>query len=539
MTKTVLDLTEAQRMYFKRIRMIATSRQPYVAEAILRLIPVSTPDIKTMAVDKFWRLYIDFDYIMNKGYEYGAGILAHEIWHVLRKHEQRGEELNFSSTDLQDIWNIAGDLEINDDIENLIPVEAFVPGKGSFSFLEKGKTAEEYYYSIINKITEAQGLGKPNSNEGSNEPNIMNGDNEVSTPDISSDTTEGNTEPIEQTPSFDMSKILDALEEKSKCGSGAGNNNLQEIELGEEQAPKVSAYEADALKKKTARNIKEALEHNELSKEGQALSIWAEEVLAHKPINWRTVLQNALKTAVYYTTGQKDYVKTVPNRRQPIPNVVMPAMKSPKPRVAVGIDTSGSNLVKLGIVIEEVMAITKKTGIRGRDLLTFNVDDAVVANTTRFITNKKDLQFSGAGGTNLNTAFDFVSKSLHKKIDIFILLTDGEYTDWYESKPKYCGNITFITVLLVDSNNKELTEEVISIAKQKLSSWNHIVIVDIANEVIPEQQNQNIPKKVKEIQQTTAYEYRPQDFTWTYKDKEDKPELPPETHITKIEKYEQ
>lgn len=536
MTKTVLDLTEAQRMYFKRIRMIATSRQPYVAEAILRLIPVSTPDIKTMAVDKFWRLYIDFDYIMNKGYEYGAGILAHEVWHVLRKHEQRSEDMNISSTDLQDIWNIAGDLEINDDIENLIPVEAFVPGKGSFSFLEKGKTAEEYYYSIINKITEAQGLGKPNSNEGSNEPNIMNGDNEVSTPDISSDAIEGNTEPVEQTPSFDMSKILDALEEKSKCGSGAGNNNLQEIELEEQEAPKVSPYEAEVLKKKTARNIKEAFEQSELSQEGQALSIWAEEVLAHKPINWRTILQNTLKTAVYHTTGQKDYVKTVPNRRQPIPNVIMPAMKSPKPRVAVGIDTSASNLIKLGIVIEEVMAITKRTGIRGRDLLTFNVDDSVVENATRFITNKKDLHFSGAGGTNLNKAFDFVSKSLHKKIDIFILLTDGEYDNWYETKPKYCGNITFITVLMVDSNNKELTEEVISIAKEKLSSWNHIVVVDIANETIPEQHNQNLPKKVKPIEETTAYEYRPQDFTWTYKNKNNEPKPTKEQSITKIEK---
>lgn len=506
---SLLDLTEEQRIYFKRIRMIATNRQPYVAEAILRLIPVSMPEIETMAVDKFWRLYIDFDYMMQEGYEYGAGVLSHEVWHLLRKHQERSESINISSQDEQDIWNIAGDLEINDDIMELIPDKAFIPGEAPFEFLEKGKSAEEYFYAIIEKIKAAYNDNSENSYQ------IENGN--------SSGAGNNPNNPENNLLSrFDMSNILHAMEHGAKCGSGAGNNKLKDKELTEEEAPTINEYEAEGITKQTARNIKKAVEDeaNEITnRQAQNLSIWAEEVLEHKPINWRIVLQNAIKKAVYYTSGQKDYIKTIPNRKQPIPNVVMPAMKSPQPRLAVGIDTSGSNLIKLGLVIEEVMAITKKTGIRGRDLITFNIDESVVDNEITYIKNKKDIKFRGAGGTELNKAFDFVAKKLRKDIDIFILLTDGEYDEWYEQKPKYCGNISFITVIIVDGNNKN-TENIINTAKTKLSKWNKVIIIDIAKEKIKEQKNQNIkdeePLKKKQNQ---TYVFRPQDFTWTYVDK--------------------
>jgi predicted metal-dependent peptidase len=63
--------------------------RPYVTAAVLALIPVETTDVDTMAVDKYGRLYFNPEWMDKVSVEELAGVIYHEIWHLLRKHPWR------------------------------------------------------------------------------------------------------------------------------------------------------------------------------------------------------------------------------------------------------------------------------------------------------------------------------------------------------------------------------------------------------------------------------------------------------------------
>lgn len=91
-------------------RFKATSVRPYLSAGIWALIPVESKGLGTLGVDKHWRMYYDPDVIETWSVDEIAGVLYHEISHLLRDHCYRAEDMGTSLDPLTAArWNIAGD----------------------------------------------------------------------------------------------------------------------------------------------------------------------------------------------------------------------------------------------------------------------------------------------------------------------------------------------------------------------------------------------------------------------------------------------
>lgn len=485
-TKSRKELTKEESDFYKLIRLRATSNgvgQPYIASAIFRLTPISAPGLGTMGVDKFWRCYIDFEFMMEKGVEYAAGVLAHEPWHLLRDHNKRAENVGADKTPF--LWNIAGDLEINDDIMELVPKDSLFPGKGKFADFKPEQIAE-VYYAQVKKIVEenqktCQQCGKPKADP--NGQQQQNGDQQGQGQQGSG---QGDQQGQGQQGggSGDGHGHSDNGQEtcsghgngqgglpNPNCGSGSGNT-LEGYELSEGEAEAVDSDEHESIKKQIAEEIRRYSRSNP-GKVGGSAQIWADAVLAHKPVSWRQVLRGQLKSAIAYKRGHTDYVRKRPARRQPIKDVVMPALRSPVPRIGLAIDTSGSNLHKLGVIIDEISAMTKQVGVRGNDLVAFAVDTRKSGKLQK-VTDPKKIDLTGGGGTDMRVAYTELA-TISPKVDIGIILTDGE-TPWPTEPPS--RNVKYITVIVVDSG-RNWTQNIIDEAEKAVGGWSKIVVVDV------------------------------------------------------------
>ena len=98
-------------------RMAAVEAMPYFARALFALSPVAAPGLKTFAVDRYWRLYVDPTMLgTDEGWSIplAGAVLLHEVGHVLRDHGGRADSVD-SPVD-RTMWNVAADAEINDDL---------------------------------------------------------------------------------------------------------------------------------------------------------------------------------------------------------------------------------------------------------------------------------------------------------------------------------------------------------------------------------------------------------------------------------------
>jgi len=123
-------------MGIEEARLWLIAKRPYLASGIFRLHYVESKEVPTLGVSQRWVCYYNPEFCSGlKVQELGTAI-CHELYHLLRLHyERRG------SRD-PDVWNVAGDLEINDDLELQLHPSALTPQR--FGFPE-GRTAEEYY----------------------------------------------------------------------------------------------------------------------------------------------------------------------------------------------------------------------------------------------------------------------------------------------------------------------------------------------------------------------------------------------------------
>lgn len=123
-----------------RLRLV--KERPYLASAAWALQPVQKPGLGTLAVDMYWRLYYDPAVVTRWNVEELAGVLYHEICHLLRDHASRMKDFD------RVVANIAADAEINDDIiaEGVrlpdTPVTPATIGQPD------GLLAEEYYAAL-------------------------------------------------------------------------------------------------------------------------------------------------------------------------------------------------------------------------------------------------------------------------------------------------------------------------------------------------------------------------------------------------------
>lgn len=130
-----------------RLRLV--KERPYLASAAWALQPVERPGLGTMAVDMWWRLYYDPAVTSRWTVEELAGVLYHEIAHLLRDHASRMKDFDRIAA------NIAADAEINDDLlaEGVkLPAGAVTPASIG---QPDGLLAEEYYAALENQARQS------------------------------------------------------------------------------------------------------------------------------------------------------------------------------------------------------------------------------------------------------------------------------------------------------------------------------------------------------------------------------------------------
>lgn len=264
-------------------RLIAADRYPFLAVALYALSPVATPGLGTFAVDDRWRLYIDPEALARWDTEEVAGVLLHELSHVVRHHGERARA-SFVDETTKRAWNIAADAEINDDLladRVRLPETAVTP---KVLGMPSSKAAEYYYARLIEA---------------------------------------GNVE-------F----------EGHDCGAGC--HGVDDPATGTHRRPRdlpigLAADEADLMRRQVAL----AVLGKQAGTESSGWSRWAASFL-EPVVDWRRLFGAAVRRAVAgVVAGRSDYRYHRPPRRR-VPKVVLPSLVRPIPRIAAVIDTSGS-----------------------------------------------------------------------------------------------------------------------------------------------------------------------------------------------------
>lgn len=373
------------------IRFKASVQFPYFASILFGLIPiekVNDPNHPTMAVDKYMRLYYNPDLLTKVSEEEAVGILIHEINHLLRDHPRRGVHYE------PKLFNIAADMEINDDIIADANCGVKLPDWCVFPKshnLPNDQLAEWYF----NKLIEQAKISK----NGKGDIHLPGGGN---------------------------------------CGSSAtGQSDADEEPMEDDGSNGHSETMVDFYRKGTA----EAIEEHSKSRGTVPgyLQRWAKEHLKSK-VDWRRELRAACLNSInMVASGMTDYTRNKPSRRQASnADFVLPGFVSPTPTVAIIVDTSGSMSEKhISQAIAEVGTVLQNTR---SNIILVDVDAAV--HYIGPIKDKKQIKLSGGGGTDLPCAYEALSK-YKTKCNLVIALTDG-YTPWPAEPLPHTKNVICI-----------------------------------------------------------------------------------------------
>jgi predicted metal-dependent peptidase len=449
-----------EKLQAARLRLL--TERPYLASALYSLVPVERRGLGTLAVDKWWRLYFDPEAVATWDVRELAGVLYHEVTHLLRAHHERFEHAD------RETANVAADIEINDDIRAegvRLPEGALYPE--TFGFPE-GLLAEEYYSLFQQQQGQqsaaqqqqqqgqqggsaaaqggggqgngqrkqnaaAQGGGSTDGQQNSGATAQGGGSDGQQGRQQGSDTAAqgGNGADGQQQDAAAQGKGAGADVGKpapacGRCGSCAhGHREAWEHGSPEESGvPGVSATEAEIIRRQVAQEIvRIAQQSKERGTIPQHWHRWAEERLRPK-VDWRRQLRAAVRAALATVSGAADYsYRKLPRRR--LPNIVTPGLVQPVPEVAVVVDTSGSMSDDLlARALAEVQGVLRATGVHGATVLT--VDAAV--HTVQRVFDARQVRPVGGGGTDMRVGIDAALK-LRPRPHVVVVLTDG-YTPW-------------------------------------------------------------------------------------------------------------
>ena len=373
-------------------RLKLAKQRPYLSAALWALIPVAKPGLANecpgpIGVDKYWRMYYDPEKIESWDIDAATSVLYHEIGHLIRGHALRGEPLPamiVTPTGPYPLFSIAGDLEINDDIEK--EGFKFPDGLGIFpkTFkLPDDLIAEEYYELLLKK----------------NPPMKI----EVNCGSCAS----GHKQPWED-------------------GEPAGEGT--ESKDGQGQTPGVSEAIGELIRRQVARDVVDASKTQGNVPAG--LLRWAQNKL-DPTIDWRRRLATVVRNAVREVLGQTDYTNRRFSRRQhALGNVRLPALMTPQFKVGIVVDTSGSiGQEELDKELAEIQGILKCAGVG--DVTTF-VGDTDFVRTDK-VQKAKDIKVQGGGGTDMTRGLH-MAFALRPRPEVVVLLTDG-YTAWPVERP--------------------------------------------------------------------------------------------------------
>lgn len=297
-------------------RVWAVQQQPYLAMALHSLQLRWVQGYGTFGVDQWWRMYADPKCVDTWAVPEIGAVLLHEVWHLLREHHDRAEQLGVGDERLQ--WNLAADAEINDDlIEAKLPLPD--PVLPRHFGMANGLMAEEYY----------------------------------------------------------RRKMRVRVVGECDCGSGVdGVSRPHEDGSPSDDSPGLSPTQGEMVRVTCAGEIAETARARGDVPDGWLR--WAEDRLTAK-VDWRSVLSSQVRRAVATASGAVDYTWGRPSRRQ-VAGVVLPSLRRPVPTIAVVVDTSGSvDDHMLAQALAEIDGALSSAGARRGDVTVLSCDAAVAA----------------------------------------------------------------------------------------------------------------------------------------------------------------
>ena len=374
--------------------------RPYVTAAMLALIPLETKDVDTMAVDEYGRLYFNPEWIDKVSVEELAGVVYHEIWHLLRKHPDRLSQYP------QAVAALAADLEINDDIRSEsipLPEGVFYPEQFGFP---PNQTAE-YYASRLLDEHEIEYVPQKSSADSADQS------------DQSSGQSSG------QSGQFGRKRItvhvrgFGGLE-----GSGAtGQPAPWESPRGEGSVPHLTNAELEIIREQVAQDVRRFQDSGMRGEIPEHWKRWADDVLTPPEIPWQALLRSLVNSAVT-AAGRADYTyRRVSRRQYAVDDVVLPGLGESVVRSAVIVDVSGSvGDESLGVALREVRGILESS----RSVRVYAVDSQVQAAADVFSVSEIKRILKGGGGTDMGVG---IMQAMESKPDVIIVITDG-LTPW-------------------------------------------------------------------------------------------------------------
>lgn len=313
-----------------------------------------------------------------------AGVLVHEVMHVVLKHHDRAAALGIVPEATADALNnayranIAMDLAINTELCKAVKLPDFVclPEK-CVPPLPPGKTFEEYYALLQQREQEQDEEDKRTGGAGD-----------------------------------------------GWCGSCAGHPMPGEPDGGKPDADGRSEADMERIRKQVAQEVQNVKDRGTVP---GSLQRWADDFLKPAKIDWRTRLARLVRGAVAYRSGCADFTYSRMSRRQAgvgygVGRPVVPALHSPKPTCSIVIDTSGSmSKEALDAALAETRGVLQAVGAG----VTVCICDAEVHGIQRVDSVEQAAKMlKGGGGTAMAPALAAVAE-LKEKVSVCIVITDG------------------------------------------------------------------------------------------------------------------
>jgi predicted metal-dependent peptidase len=424
-------------------RMQTHNRHPYLSTALFSLRPHPAPGLGTMAVDAGWRLYYDPVTVVQwyeeerAGLHDGpAGVIFHELGHVLRKHmDRRGDRDPVAA-------NMAMDREINDDVIAAgwkLPGEPLLPEQIG---MESGLLFEEYYTKDKQNRDEKRGKQpQPSSVPGcggkcggcAGNPTEWEQQNAGS---------EGAPSAVPQ----------DGPPDGSAFSPGEGESGSPSPPIPD---PVSSLEQEIALRKVALDTIAHAKAKGSVP---GGLKAWAEAAILPPKVDWRQRLRGLARQAIASVAGASDFTWRRMGRRSAyaagrVGWPLAPALHQPVPKVALVLDTSGSMSMKgesgrtlLEEAASEVLGIVQAAG---GDVFAVACDAGVHAQTKLRRAADIEKLNKGGGGTNVRPGFEAVRKW---KPDIVVICTDAVVGDDWPT-PEDCRGVRVLAAVVGDGGD--------------------------------------------------------------------------------------
>lgn len=369
---------------------------PALSRITLTEVPEDHPHIRTMAVRMDGRVSINPAFARALPDLQLAGVLFHEIMHLMMDHAHRKEDRTVIVEDDAGnpiaLWNIACDMAINHVLREMgiqLPPGACYPPPG-----QEGLNAEQLYDYLLKNVVQPPkkgGSGRGRAPAGAKADQAAGGCG------------------------------VEPGDEPGKGGEGEGEDGQGHggsAPMGPEDWEKV-AVQARALAAGTAA--------------GNALSKLFERKQA---LRWEQLCRATVSRAVAQH-GRDDQTWTKRGRRScqdPAGRIVLPGWKATKATVCGVIDASGSvSDEQLNRAIDQLQRISEVASAR----LYLVVHDYEVQTAGWVDGRKRGAIYSrikGRGGTSFHPAYEAVAKARHP-FDVMVHLTDGEIGNDWPDKP--------------------------------------------------------------------------------------------------------